>query len=250
MYKKFFIVFIFLGISLSILLTKNLSKTSVIDQNANILYGLSLAYDGPVNEPTASERSSGSAGGGLGMLIVFGVQFIIEYTSNDINNTYPCTPYPTCAKLSNVLSPETKSRLNSSSLSESKIFDLIKAMTGLSVIELTDNSKKSIYLGTMEDRYNSIAEENNGIAFYNEGYKDLLTEIGADNMWLINSIVIEYAIFFKWNIFLVSNPDLYYNKTTMTVILPERGYGKELFLIHAINKKNWRFIGPYWKVIL
>lgn len=222
----------------------------MIDQNANILYGLSLAYDGPVNEPTASERSSSSASGGLGLLILVGVQYIIKYTSNDINNAYPCTHYPSCAKLSSVLSPETKSRFNSSSLSEAEIFSLIYKMTGLKEMELKDNSKKSIYLGTMEDRYNSIAEENNGIAFYNEGYKDLLTEIGADNMWLINSIVIEYAIFFKWNIFLVSNPDLYYNKTTMTVILPERGYGKELFLIHAINKKNWRFIGPYWKVIL
>jgi hypothetical protein len=222
----------------------------VIDQNANVLYGLSLAHDGPVNDPTASERSSSSAGGGLGMLIVVDVQFIIEYTSNDINNTYPCTPYPTCAKLSNVLSPETKSRLNSSSLSESKIFDLIEAMTGLNEIQLKDNNKKSIYLGTMEDRYNSIAEKNKGVAFYNDDYDKLIAKYGADNMWLINSIVIEYAIFFRWNIFLVSNPDLYYNRTTMTVIPPERGYGKELFLIHAINKKNWRYIGPYWKVIL
>jgi len=250
MHKKIFIIFIFLGISLSILLTKNLSNTSVIDQNANVLYGLSLAHDGPVNDPTASERSSSSAGGGLGMLIVVGVQFIFEYTSNDINNTYPCTPYPTCAKLSNVLSPETKSRLNSSSLSESKIFDLIEAMTGLNEIQLKDNNKKSIYLGTMEDRYNSIAEKNKGVAFYNDDYDKLIAKYGADNMWLINSIVIEYAIFFRWNIFLVSNPDLYYNRTTMTVIPPERGYGKELFLIHAINKKNWRYIGPYWKVIL
>ena len=93
-----------------------------------------------------------------------------------------------------------------------------------------------------------MAEDNNGIAFYNENFSMLINQIGVDNMWLINSIIIEIAIYNQWNIYLVSNPNLYYDILTKTMIQPNRGYAKELWLINAINNKYWYSSGMYWKV--
>src|SRR5690606_1134121 len=95
--------------------------------------------------------------------------------------------------VSNVLSGHTLDYLNESTLTESQIVEYIYSMTGLSVDELGNDKKKSLYLGTMEDNYNEVTEDNNGIAFYNENYSTLMNQIGVDNMWLINSIIIEIA---------------------------------------------------------
>jgi hypothetical protein len=71
---------------------------------------------------------------------------------------------------------------------------------------------------------------------------------------IINAIVIETAIYNQWDIFLVTNPDLYYNQITKTTIPHQSGristYSKELWLINAINNKYWYYNGLYWKVTI
>jgi hypothetical protein len=214
----------------------------------NIVELNSLAYAGDYNDFSNSNLYGGSGSGGLGLLIIIGIDYIIENMPDKPNSNPGDSDGNTFDYVSDVLSNHTLDSLNESTLTESQISELIYSMTGLSVNELGDDNKKSLYLGTMEDNYNKVAEDNDGIAFYNENYSTLVNQIGLDNMWIINSIIIEIAIYNQWNIYLVSNPNLYYDVATKTMIQPNRGYAKELWLINAINNKYWYFNGTYWKV--
>lgn len=240
-------------LSISFTLISSNLESNRATADANVVELNSLAYAGDYNDFSMSEVTGG-AGGGLGLLIVLGIDYIINNMPDKPINIPTDTSNDSFKYVSDVLSDYTLNNLNASTLTKDQIEYLILTMTDLSMDQLSDDNKKSLYLGTMESLYNEIAEDNGGVAFYtsNQRYTELISEIGLDNLWLINSIIIETAIYCQWDIYLVTNPDIYYNQLTKTTIPLESGristYSKELWLINAINNKNWYFNGTYWKV--
>jgi|GEM_PF-4149408 hypothetical protein len=255
MYKKIFIMMLLnvLLVSFTIInINQNSNRVSV---DTNVIELNSLAYAGDYNDFSMSEVTGG-AGGGLGLLVVIGIDYIINNLPDKPINIPSDTTNTSFEYVSDVLSTHTLANLNASTLTDEQITGLILTLTGLRIDELTDNNRKSLYLGTLEDQYNQIAQNNGGIAFYtsDSNYANLIEQFGADNLWLINAIVIETAIYNQWDIFLVTNPDLYYNQITKTTIPHQSGristYSKELWLINAINNKYWYYNGLYWKVTI
>lgn len=248
MSKKIFIMMFLIVLSIAFTLIGSNRESNRATADANVVDLNSLAYAGDYNDFSMSEVTGG-AGGGLGLLIVIGIDYIINNIPDKPIYIPTETSNDSFEYVSDVLSNHTLTNLNNSTLTEEQISSLIFTMTGLRVDELNDDNKKSLYLGTLDDQYNQIAEDNSGVAFYNESYTDLISHFGEDNMWLINSIIIEIAIYNQWNIYLVSNPNLYYDQVTKT-ILSDRGYAKELWLINVIHNKYWYYSGRYWKVSL
>lgn len=184
MSKKIFIMMFTIVLSVSFLLISSNLDSSRVTADANVVELNSLAYAGDYNDFSMSEVTGGA--GGLGLLIVIGIDYIINNIPDKPINISTDTSNDSFEYVSDVLSDHTLTNLNNSTLTDEQISSLILTMTGLSVDELNNDNNKSLYLGTLEDQYNQIAEDNSGVAFYNESYTDLISQFGEDNMWLIN----------------------------------------------------------------
>lgn len=132
-------------------------------------------------------------------------------------------------------------------LTKAIITSLIKEFTKIDLN--TDNNNKTIYLGTTEDKYNEIAEgDENGISFHvkDDRWYELLKKYSQEGLWLVNKAFLQYVVYKKWDIILVTNPNNYYNLITRQR-LSTRMYARELEFLANLGA-SWHAEIIYWRV--
>lgn len=127
------------------------------------------------------------------------------------------------------------------------ISSLIKEFTNLDLN--SDNDDKTVYLGTWEDDYNLVAsKDKNGVSFHvdDDTWTKYVLKYSREGLWLVNKAFLNYVIYKRWEIVLVTNPYSHYNLATHTK-LNDRMYARELELL-ANRGATWRSEGLYWRV--
>ncbi len=149
-----------------------------------------------------------------------------------------------------VFNDDVKSNMGKYRLTTSIIASLINQFTGVDINNKNTSDDKTVYLGCVEDRYYKYAENDcKGISFHVsdsiwDSYASKYTTAG---LWLVNYAFINYVIYKKWEIVLVTNPANHYNLYTQTK-LTTRMYASELEVLCKFNGASWHYEGPFWRI--
>lgn len=147
-----------------------------------------------------------------------------------------------------VFDDEIKNNMDRYALSKTIIANLLKEFTGFNIYDSNDYNK-TVYLGLTEDKYYKIAEDNNGICFrVTDGrWYELASKHTTVGLWLINRAFLNYVIYKRWEIVLVSDPSVHYNLITQQK-LSSRMYASELEYLCKYHGATWHSEVHYWRI--
>lgn len=149
-----------------------------------------------------------------------------------------------------VFNDEVKSNMGKYGLTTSIITSLISQFTGVDINNNNNSNDKTVYLGCVEDMYYKYASnDSNGISFHvsDPVWDSYASKYTTDGLWLVNYAFLNYVIYKKWEIVLVTNPANHYNLYTQTK-LTTRMYASELEVLCKFNGASWHYEGPFWRV--
>lgn len=148
-----------------------------------------------------------------------------------------------------VFKDDVKSNMGKYGLTSSMIASLINEFTGID-INKNNSDDRTVYLGCVEDLYYKYAfNDSKGISFHVSdmvwnAYASKYTTAG---LWLDNYAFLNYVIYKRWEIVLVTNPAIHYNLYTQSK-LTTRMYASELEVLCKFNGGSWHYEGPFWRI--
>lgn len=152
--------------------------------------------------------------------------------------------------LSYVFNDYIKANAKKYGLTIHKITSLIKIFTGVNIFINDNNDNKTVYLGCVEDEYYDYAsKDKNGISFHiDKKWWDFnVAKYTTLGLWLVNYSFLNYVIYRKWKIVLVTDPSKHYNLDSYEK-LTSRMYASELEVLCNYYKKNWCKDGEFWMI--
>lgn len=141
-----------------------------------------------------------------------------------------------------------KNQMGRYGLTAATITSLLKEFSNVD-IKKSNNENRTVYLGVLESGYNEIASNRGGISFHvtTRRWDDLVGKYGTAGLWLVNRAFLNYVIYKRWEIVLVTNPAEHYNILLQTK-LTSRMYASELEYLCKYNGATWHYEGPYWRI--
>ena len=149
-----------------------------------------------------------------------------------------------------VFNDDVKYNMGKYGLTSSMIASLLKEFTGIDINNKNNSDDRTVYLGCVEDLYYKYAlNDYTGISFHVSdmvwnAYASKYTTAG---LWLVNYAFLNYVIYKRWEIVLVTNPAIHYNLYTQSK-LTTRMYASELEMLCKFNGGSWHYEGPFWRI--
>lgn len=141
-----------------------------------------------------------------------------------------------------------KSQMGRYGLTSATIISLIKEFSNVD-INKSNNENRTIYLGVIESGYNQIASNRGGISFHvsDNRWNALVEKYGTAGLWLVNRAFLNYVVYKRWEIVLVTNPREHYD-LLLQKKLTNRMYASELEYLCKFKGATWHYEGPYWRI--
>ncbi len=149
-----------------------------------------------------------------------------------------------------VFNDDVKSNMGKYGLTASMIASMINQFTGVDINNKNTSNDKTVYLGCVEDMYYKYAENDyKGVSFHVSDpiWDSYVSKYTTAGLWLVNYAFLNYVIYKRWEIVLVTNPANHYNLYTQTK-LTTRMYASELEVLCKFNGASWHYEGPFWRI--